>query len=63
MNRPIGAAFLIFGQSICCAMADDLDVRVQRGATLASRMCAQCHAIHRTGQSPRVGAPKFSSLE
>jgi len=34
----------------------------ERGRTLAERMCAQCHAIGRTGASPHVGAPAFRAL-
>jgi cytochrome c len=63
MNRRIFATFLMLGQSICCSIADELDMRVQRGEALASRMCAQCHAIHRTDQSPHDGAPEFRRLE
>ena len=29
----------------------------ERGRALAERMCSQCHAIGKSGQSPHVGAP------
>jgi mono/diheme cytochrome c family protein len=32
----------------------------QRGRALAKRMCAQCHAIGKSGESPRAGAPRFA---
>ena len=35
----------------------------QRGRALAERMCSQCHAIGRSGQSPHVGAPAFRALD
>jgi len=35
----------------------------QRGRALAERMCSQCHAIAKSGQSPHVGAPAFRALD
>jgi cytochrome c len=35
----------------------------QRGRALAERMCSQCHAIGRRGESPHVGAPAFRALD
>jgi cytochrome c len=35
----------------------------QRGRALAERMCAQCHAIGKSGQSPHAGAPAFRALD
>ena len=35
----------------------------QRGRVLAERMCSQCHAIGKSGQSPHVGAPAFGALD
>ena len=35
----------------------------QRGRVLAERMCSQCHAIGKSGQSPHVGAPAFRALD
>src|SRR5215471_11951246 len=34
----------------------------QRGRALAERMCSQCHAIGRSGESPHAGAPAFRAL-
>ncbi|MBR0683691.1 cytochrome c [Roseomonas eburnea] len=33
-----------------------------RGQRLAQERCAACHAIGRTGASPRAGAPPFRDL-
>ena len=35
----------------------------QRGRALAERMCSQCHAIGKRGESPHVGAPAFRALD
>ena len=35
----------------------------QRGRALAERMCSQCHAIGKSGQSPHSGAPTFRALD
>jgi mono/diheme cytochrome c family protein len=35
----------------------------QRGRALAERMCSQCHAVGRSGESPHVGAPAFRALD
>jgi cytochrome c len=34
----------------------------QKGRALAERMCAQCHAVGRRGESPHAGAPLFREL-
>jgi mono/diheme cytochrome c family protein len=33
------------------------------GRALAERMCSECHAIDKSGQSPHVGAPAFRALD
>ena len=33
-----------------------------RGYKVAARECAGCHAIERTGESPRPGAPPFRDI-
>jgi cytochrome c len=35
----------------------------QRGKAIAERMCAQCHAIGRTGDSAHAAAPPFRVLQ
>jgi cytochrome c len=52
---------------ICLAMAlgsqataqDD----IERGRTLVTKLCGECHAVGRTGASPNAGAPTFRSLD
>jgi mono/diheme cytochrome c family protein len=34
----------------------------RQGHALADRLCAQCHAIGRSGFSPHAGAPPFRAL-
>ena len=35
----------------------------EQGRAHAERMCSQCHAVGRSGQSPHVGAPAFRALD
>jgi mono/diheme cytochrome c family protein len=37
--------------------------REQHGRALVQRLCAQCHAVGRDGQSPHPGAPAFRTLD
>jgi mono/diheme cytochrome c family protein len=46
-----------------CTRADDADPLLARGAAIARKFCAGCHAIGRTGQSPRREAPAFRTLD
>ena len=39
-----------------------LDRELQRGKTLLETMCAQCHAVGATGQSPHIDAPPFRTF-
>jgi cytochrome c len=43
--------------------AGALTLLQQRGYALVERMCARCHAVDRTGESPRAGAPPFRTLD
>ncbi len=36
---------------------------VERGRTLVTKLCGECHAIGRTGASPDGKAPTFRSLD
>jgi len=38
------------------------DAQLQRGEALLTRDCARCHAIGRSGASPRADAPAFRTL-
>jgi mono/diheme cytochrome c family protein len=58
-------AILLLFAATSAALAEDgssspLD---QRGRALAERMCSQCHAIGKSGQSPHAGAPAFRGLD
>ena len=33
-----------------------------QGRVLLTRLCAQCHAVGRTGTSPHLGAPPFRTI-
>jgi mono/diheme cytochrome c family protein len=35
----------------------------ERGRALAERMCSQCHAVGKSGESPYAGAPAFRALD
>jgi len=54
---------LLLGSSICGSRADQPTPLQRRGAALATRLCADCHAIGRTDQSPHVGAPALRALD
>lgn len=41
------------------AAQDDVD----RGRTLVTKLCGECHATGRTGASTHAGAPTFRSLD
>jgi mono/diheme cytochrome c family protein len=43
-------------------LATDGDEELRRGEALLQRDCARCHAIGRTGASPRKDAPAFRTL-
>jgi mono/diheme cytochrome c family protein len=47
----------------CAAPAVAAEADVTRGRTLVTRMCAECHAIGRTGESPHTAAPAFRNLD
>jgi cytochrome c len=60
----LAAIFLLLAIATCgAARADDLSPLAKRGAALAERMCASCHAVGRTGESPHIGAPPFRNLD
>jgi mono/diheme cytochrome c family protein len=46
-----------------CTRADETDPLRARGAAIAKKFCADCHAVGRTGQSPRPEAPPFRTLD
>ena len=54
---------LLVGTSAGLAEDSGSSLLEQRGRALAERMCSQCHAIGRSGESPHAGAPAFRALE
>jgi cytochrome c len=52
---------------ICLAMAqvDQATAQddIERGRTLVTKLCSECHAVGRTGASPNASAPTFRSLD
>jgi cytochrome c len=58
-------AILLLLAATSVASAEDMSPSPleQRGRALAERMCSQCHAIGKSGQSPHVGAPVFRALD
>lgn len=44
------------------ASAQELNPLEQRGRALLTKLCSNCHAVGRTGRSPRVNAPPFRSI-
>jgi cytochrome c len=66
MSRPatIFAAACILealARVACAAPAED-EQQLKRGEQLLQRDCARCHAIGKTGESPRKEAPAFRTL-
>jgi mono/diheme cytochrome c family protein len=58
MMRTASLAILFLAIFVPAATAQD----VKRGETLLTRDCGPCHAVGRTGDSPRKDAPAFRTL-
>lgn len=59
----VGAALALAGFAAAQGpVPPDPAADLQHGQRLAEAHCAQCHAIGRTGASPRRGAPVFRKL-
>jgi cytochrome c len=54
---------LLLGTSTSLAEESEPSPMERQGRALAERMCSQCHAIGKSGQSPHVGAPAFRALD
>jgi|SoiMethySBSTD1v2_1073268.scaffolds.fasta_scaffold443671_4 cytochrome c len=52
-------ALLIFGMLDTSSVASDPK---ERGKALVEELCAGCHAVGRSGESPLAGAPAFRML-
>jgi cytochrome c len=62
MRRMI-ATVLRLGCSVWDGTAGECDSLKKRGRSLSKEMCAGCHAIGISGQSPHIGAPAFRDLD
>jgi len=63
-KRAISRALLTVILSMGGAMgaAQSQPQLIERGRSIAERLCARCHAITATGQSPSTAAPPFRDL-
>jgi len=57
------AICLLLGVSSCLAQAASPESPVEHGHALVADMCAQCHAIGKSGDSQHIGAPAFRLLD
>jgi cytochrome c len=62
MRTGLMLAVLLLGTSASLAEQAAPSRLEQQGRALAERMCAQCHAVGRSGESPHAGAPLFREL-
>ena len=65
-NMVLSAIMRHVALSLClmtmCGMAAAQE-DVERGQTLATKLCSECHAVGRTGASPQASAPTFRSID
>jgi mono/diheme cytochrome c family protein len=62
MTRIAGLAVLFLAAFVPATVAQEVKQDVKRGETLLTRDCGRCHAVARTGDSPRQDAPAFRTL-
>jgi cytochrome c len=63
MAVRLAIILLLFATSAGVAKDGSPSPLEQRGRALAERMCSQCHAIGKSGESPHAGAPAFRALD
>jgi mono/diheme cytochrome c family protein len=69
MRRRLGAvrrtvsAVAFLAAAVSSGEAAEADAVKERGRALTVRMCAECHAIDKTGESPHRAAPAFRDLD
>jgi cytochrome c len=63
MTVRLAILLLLLATSSSSAQDNSPSPLEQRGRGLAERMCSQCHAIGRSGESPHAGAPAFRALD
>jgi cytochrome c len=56
------AVLILAGQPVFAADNKGLDAVQERGRALVTKNCAACHAVERSGASPRADAPAFRTL-
>jgi mono/diheme cytochrome c family protein len=61
--KVLAVTLALLGLAMLARDAMALSLLERQGRTLSVRLCAQCHAIGRSGASPRIGAPPFRHLE
>ena len=61
--RPLLLVPALLAAALPAVDAAAMTALERRGRTLAQSMCAQCHAIGRSGKSPHVGAPPFRQID
>jgi mono/diheme cytochrome c family protein len=62
MTRWIATA-LLAAAVLCPAPAGAQSALEREGQRIAIRMCGDCHAAGRTGESPHVAAPKLREID
>jgi mono/diheme cytochrome c family protein len=62
-TKMFATVFALLALTIAARDALALSTTERHGRTLAVRLCAQCHAIGKSGASPHIGAPPFRHLE
>ena len=63
MMTKLAGLLLLLGTSASLAAENEPSAPEQHGQALAHRLCAECHAVGRDGQSPNAGAPPFRTLD
>ena len=61
-TSAIAAVLILTMQPVSAADNKELDLAQERGRALVTKSCAGCHAVERSGASPRADAPAFRRL-
>jgi mono/diheme cytochrome c family protein len=63
MMTRLAVVFLVLGASSAFAEVGKANRIESRGQALVERMCASCHAVGKSGESPHIGAPALRNLD
>ena len=63
MMTRLAGLLLLLGTSAGFAAENEPSALERHGHALAQRLCSECHAVGRDGQSPNAGAPPFRALD